>query len=98
MKLRDYGIDQDREWFQQLLQWSQKKINVDDNWDCVKITPYINTSETRVGHTLGRIPQIIIPVMIYPYGMANLNFTREATIDTIFMTRATAGYQALIIL
>lgn len=97
MKLRDFGETQSRDWFMQILQWSQGKITFEDNVDCKIITPYINTTETSVGHALGRIPKIVIPIMQYPHGTQALSFTKDSTIDTIYISRATAGYQALII-
>ena len=98
MKLRDYGEIFSRDWIQQLLQWSRNKVSVVDNLDCVEVVAYINTTETVIGHSLGRVPRGTIPIMKYPFGtVASLSFTREPTIDKIYLTRSTAGYQGLLI-
>lgn len=96
MKLRDYGIDQPRDWFQQILEWSRGKINL-DNLDARLVVSNIGTTETLVGHSLGRIPQMIIPVMVYPYGTDTLNFTKAPTIDTLFLKAGVAGPRALLV-
>lgn len=97
MKLRDFGVDASREWFQQILEWSKKRVSIDENLDVQIIEADIGTSETRIGHALGRVPRGIIPVMKYPYGVQALSFTKEPTIDSIFLSRAVAGRQSLII-
>lgn len=97
MKLRDFGSNAAREWFQQVLEWSKKRVSVDENLDIQIIEADIGTSETRVGHSLGRIPKGIIPIMKYPNGVSSLSFTKESTADSIFLSRASAGKQALII-
>jgi len=97
MKLRDYGIDQTREWFQQILQWSIGKVSL-ENLDIKIITANIGTSETIVGHSLGRIPTIVIPVMKYPFGVVNISFTKSPTIDTLFLSASSAGERALLLL
>lgn len=96
MKLRDYGTDQTREWFQQILQWSQGKINL-DNFDAKLVTANIGTSETIVGHSLGRIPQVIIPVLSYPHGVVDLSFTKAPTLDSLYLSASTAGIRALLL-
>lgn len=98
MKLRDFGLDASREWFQQILEWSRKRITLEDNVDCQIITANINTSETVIGHSLGRTPRLVIPVASYPYGTAHISFTKEPTAEKLFLTRSTAGLQALILL
>lgn len=98
MKLRDYGESYTREFFQQILQWSRKKISFEDNVDCQILTTYIDTAETKVPHNLGRVPQIIIPVAKFPYGTSTIAFSRENSENTLFLTRGVAGYQTLILL
>lgn len=97
MKLRDYGEVFGRDWIQQIMQWSKKKVSVGDNIDCVEVVEFINTTETRVGHNLGRVPQGIIPIMKYPHGTDSLSFTRAPEIDKIWVSRSTAGFQGLIL-
>lgn len=95
MKLRDYGFEQSREWFQQILQWSKKKITFEENIDGIELLTYLTTSETEVGHTLGRIPKTITPVAKFPHGTSGIEFTRAPTIDKLFLSRSSAGYQWL---
>ena len=97
MKLRDYGELQPREWFQQLLQWSRKKITFEENMDGIELLAYLNTSETEIGHALGRMPKSITPVAKFPYGVAAISFTRAPTIDKLFMKSdsGSARYQWL---
>lgn len=97
MRLRDFGTDKPREWFQQILQWSQGKIGI-ENLDTRTVIANIATTETRVPHSLGRIPQFVIPVMIYPYGTTEISFTKEPTFDTLYLKGATAGVRALLVL
>lgn len=97
MKLRDFGENAAREWFQQILEWSRKKITFDDNLDAVFITVNIGTAETEVGHPLSRAPRGIIPVARYPNGTAAITLTREPTNEKIYISRSTAGMQTLLI-
>ncbi len=98
MKLNDLGADAAKQWFQQILEWSRRKITLDDNIDCVTVTAYIGTSETEVGHPLGRAPRYIIPIALYPNGTSGIGFTSKApTIDKMFLTRTTAGVQTLLL-
>lgn len=91
MILRDVGAAAAKEWFEQILQWSRKKITLDDNLDCVFVTAYIATTETEIGHPLGRTPRYIIEVAAYPNGTAGISFSRESKIDKVYLKRATAG-------
>jgi hypothetical protein len=97
LKLRDLGNKPAIEWFQQILEWSRKKLTFDDNIDCVIITAYIGASETEVGHPLGRTPRYIIPVASYPNGTDGISFTKEPTHEKLFLSRANAGVQTLIL-
>lgn len=91
MRLRDYGETTSRDWLQQLLQWSRNKVSFLDNMDGIFIRQFVNTSETEVGHTLGRTPRFILEVAEYPTGTSGISFTKPATIDKIFLSRASAG-------
>jgi hypothetical protein len=98
MKLRDLGVDAAREWFQQLLEWSRKKITVDDNWDASVLKTYLGTAETVVDHTLGRTPRYIWEVASFPHGTAGISFTKEPTNAKLFLKRSTAGECTLILM
>ena len=98
MKLRDFGENAPREWFQQILEWSRKKLTFDDNLDCIFLTVNIGTAETEIGHSLGRTPRYIIPVASFPNGIANIAFSREPTNEKIWLTRSTAGTQTLLLM
>ena len=98
MKLRDYGSEAFRDWFQQILGWSRNKITFLDNIDGIFVKHYINTAETEVGHTLGRIPRFIFEVAEYPNGTAGISFTKSPTIDKMFLTRNSAGECTLFII
>lgn len=97
MKLRDIGENAAKEWFQQILDWSKKKISIDDNLDCQVLAANIGTSETEIGHSLGRTPRYVIEVASYPHGTAGISFTREPTHQKLWMTRATAGQCTLLL-
>lgn len=98
MRLRDFGATAPREWFQQILEWSRKKITFQDNIDCQFLTVNIGTTETEVGHSLGRTPRYIIEVASYPNGTAGIEFTREPTNQKLFLKRNTAGTCTLLFL
>lgn len=98
MKLQDFGPDAPRSWFQQILEWSRKKITFEDNLDCVFLKAYIGTSSTEVGHPLGRTPRYIIEVAAYPNGTAGISFTSEPTNQKLFLSRSTAGECTLLIM
>lgn len=91
MRLRDFGAEAAREWFQQVLEWSRKKITFDDNMDGVFLKTYLGTTETVVSHPLGRTPRYIFEVASYPTGTAGINFTREPTLSTLYLRRDSAG-------
>lgn len=100
MKLRDFGKDAAYEWFQQILEWSRKKITLPDNVDCIFVTATISTSETTVGHTLGRVPQYILEVCTWPDGIkcAGIELTKAPTNEKIFIKRGTAGKTTLLLM
>lgn len=98
MKLREFGENAYRDWFQQILDWSRKKITFQDNIDCIFLTVAIGTGETEVGHPLGRTPRYIIPVASWPNGIQSISLTREPTNDKIWLTRATSGDQTLLLM
>jgi hypothetical protein len=91
MKLQGFGVTATFEWFQQILSWSRNKISFQDNMDGKFITANVGTSETQVGHTLGRVPQYIFEVAAFPNGTAGITYTRASTIDKIYIKRNVAG-------
>lgn len=100
MRLRDFGPDAPREWFQQILDWSRKAITLDDNVDCVFVTATIGTSETAVGHSLGRVPKYIIPVCSWVTGATicrEITLTKAPTVDQVYVSSASAGKQTLLL-
>ena len=96
MKLFDFGENQNRSWFQQILEWSRKKISVEDNLDCVILTVQIATTETIVDHTLGRVPKGIIPVLQWPNNISELSWTKEPTSTRLFLKQRVAGTMTLL--
>lgn len=101
MKLRDFGVNAAREWYQQILDWSRKSITFEDNLDCVFVTADIETSETAVGHSLGRMPKYIIPVGSWVTGatmVREITLTKAPTADQVFVSSASAGKQTLLLM
>lgn len=98
MKLRDFGKDAAYEWFQQILEFSRKKITFDDNVDCQILTVNIGIAETEIGHSLGRTPRYVIEVASYPNGTAGIQFTKEPTNQKLYLKRGTAGQCTLFLL
>lgn len=98
MKLRDFGPDATRDWFQQILEWSRKKLTIDDNWDCTVLSTYLGTSETVIDHTLGRVPRYIWEVASYPNGTAGISFTQAPTNGKLYLKRSSAGQCTLILM
>lgn len=97
MKLIDYGEKESRSWFQQVLEWSRKKITFEDNLDCVTLSAYVGTSETIVDHALGRTPKGIIPVLAYPNNISELSWTREPSAQRLYIKQRVAGNMTLLI-
>lgn len=98
MKLIDFTGTPDSNWFQQLLLLTRNKLSFDDNVDCQILTVNIGTSETEIGHSLGRVPRYIIPVASYPNGTAGIQFTKSSDNKRVFLKRDVAGVQTLILL
>ena len=98
MKLRDFGETAARDWFQQILEWSRKKIAFEDNIDCIFVTANVGTSQTEIGHALGRVPKYILEVASYPNGTAGISFTKAPEVDKIFITRASSGVCTLLLM
>lgn len=101
MKLRDFGASAAREWFQQILDWSRQSITFEDNLDCTFVTATIGTSETAVGHDLGRVPKYIIPVCSWVTGgtiARAITLTKAPTIDQVYVSSASAGKQTLLLI
>lgn len=98
MKLRDYGQDAPSSWFQQLLEWSRKKITLEDNVDCIFVTASIATTETVVGHQLGRVPKYIIEVTSWPNSAKGIELTKAPTSEKLFITRTTSGETTLLLM
>lgn len=97
MKLLDYGDQQSRSWFQQILEWSRGKVSFEENLDCVIINVNIATSETVVDHPLGRVPKGIIPVLRWPNNISELSWTREPTDTRLFLSQRVSGPMTLLI-
>lgn len=99
MILRDFGQTAAREWFQQILSWSRKKITFDDNMDCQILRVKIGTGETQISHALGRVPVLILEAAAYPGGTAGITFTNKApTVDTLWLKRSVDGECTLILM
>ncbi len=100
MKLFDYGESATKSWFRQILEWSKKKVSISDNLDCIIIAARIGTSETQIGHSLGRKPFGCIEVCSYPSpkavstevnGTAGIQMTKDSTEQALFLKRTSAG-------
>lgn len=97
MKLKDYGETPDRSFFQSILEWSRKKVGIDDNLDCVTIETYLGTSETIVDHPLGRVPKGIISILSFPNNTTELTWDKAPTNSRLFIHARTAGKYSLLI-
>lgn len=98
MKLRDFGTQAVDSWFNQLLEWSRKKITLQDNVDCIFVTANISTVETTVGHQLGRIPQYIIEVSRWPNSAKGIELTQAPTAEKLFIKRSSSGETTLLLM
>lgn len=101
MKLRDFGADAAREWFQQIMEWSRKKITFDDNIDCVFVTANVGLTETAVGHGLGRVPKYILPIGSFQTGATQVRdivLTKAPTDKEIYVSAGGAGKQTLLLM
>ena len=82
-----------------MIDLSRKKITLDDNVDCQVVDCNLLTTETKVGHNLGRIPKYILPTMSYPNGIkGDLEFTRPPTEKEIYVKCSIAGAYTLIVM
>jgi hypothetical protein len=97
MKLTDFGSDQSRSWFQQILEWSRKKISIEDNLDCVIISVNVGTTETIVDHPLGRVPRGIVPILQWPNSIYEIGWTREPTNARLFIKSRVAARLTLLL-
>jgi hypothetical protein len=98
MRLRDFGLEAPREWFQQILEWSRKKITFEDNIDCLFIKANIDLNETIVGHQLGRVPRYILEISSWPNSAVGITLTKPPTSEKIFLRRASAGETTLLLM
>jgi hypothetical protein len=94
----DFGASPDASWFSRLLDWTRGKITFEDNIDGRFLTVNIGTTETEIGHTLGRVPRYILEVASYPNGTAGIQFTKSPTIDKLYLKRGTAGQCTLFLM
>lgn len=105
MKLRDFGNITDlsavTEFAKQVLEWSRQKITLDDNIGFVKLTCYVGTTETEVGHPLGRVPTAIIEQVMFPNpdgtATGGITMTKAPEANKIFLKRSTSGRVGLIL-
>jgi hypothetical protein len=98
VKLREYGDQENRSWFQQILEWSRNKLSFEDNLDCVIITASIATSETIVGHTLGRVPKGVIPILQWPNNTSVLTWGSKPPDDTkLYLKQSVDGKITLLV-
>ena len=98
MKLRDFGKDAPESWFQQILEWSRRKITFSDNIDCVFVTVDIATTETMVGHTLGRVPKYVLEMASWPNSALGVELTKAPTSNKLFIKRGTSGETTLLLM
>lgn len=99
MKMENFtGNVPDTSWFQRLLEMTRKKITIEDNIDGIFVTANIGTSETEIGHALGRAPRYIIEVAAYPNGTAGISFTKEPTHEKVYLKRNVAGNCTLLLM
>lgn len=99
MKLREFGPEAARDWFQQIFEWSRNKVSFSDNLDLQTLTVSINTTETEVGHSLGRAPQLILIAATYPsIGTVGVSLTRPPEKDKVWLKASTAGSCTLLLI
>ena len=98
MKLFDFGERDTRSFFRQLIEWSQKRITLDDNVSCLSVTSNVATTETVIGHKLGRVPRYIVPAFsseTFDGGtLVNLNgleMTQRPTDKAIYFKKTVQG-------
>lgn len=91
MRFYDFGSTDTRTFLRQIVEWSQKRVSIQDNMDMQEITAHLNTSETVVQHNLGRIPTGLIPVLKYPNSIKGIEFTKASDASKLYLKRDTAG-------
>lgn len=97
MKLTDFGDKPDNTWFRNILEWSRKKISLDDNLDCVTMSVEIATTETKIGHSLGRVPKGVIPLLQFPGATIEMTMTNAPTNNLLFISARVKGTYGLLI-
>lgn len=92
LRLEDItGDTPPKSWFQRLLEMTRNKISFEENLDGIFLTVNVGTSETEIGHSLGRAPKYILEVASYPNGIAGIQWTRAPAVDKVWLTRTSAG-------
>jgi hypothetical protein len=90
MRLFDFGGNDTRTFFRQIVEWSQKKIGFDDNLDILTMSSFVDTSETVIEHNLGRIPKALVPILTYPNKITTLEFTKAPEASKIYIKAGSA--------
>ena len=102
MKLKDFGIlagldDKTRnakldQYLQELYAFSRGRVSFMDNLEGQFIQATIQTTSTRIGHSLGKVPTSVMPLMVFPYGTSTFTFGNPApTLDAIYIAAGVAG-------
>ncbi len=107
MKLFDFGDNDTRSFIRQILEWSLKRVSLFDNVDCIVLDSVrIETTETQVGHTLGRVPRLVFEscgpnsrnaVGTQWNGTVGIALTRQSTITSVYVKRKEAGETTLVL-
>lgn len=107
MKLFDFGESDSRSFIRQILEWSQRRVSLFDNLDCDIVGPVrIETTETQVGHNLGRVPRGVIEMAsgnspqasgTQWNGTVGIAQTKQATVTSLYLKRKEAGETTLVI-
>ena len=87
-----------RSWFRQIQEILTRGISLDDNLDAVIATGYVGTVETEIGHALGRVPRVVIPVGVFPYGTTTITFTRAPEAGKLWLSGGVAGVRAFLLM
>jgi len=107
MKLFDFGDTDFRSYIRQILEWSQNKVSISDNVDCqILRNVRIETTETQVGHNLGRVPILILEACTLNgvnasgsqwNGTVGIAQTKQATNNAVYLKRKEAGETTLVL-
>lgn len=107
MKLFDFGEQDFRSFIRQILEWSLKRVSLFDNLDCqVLDSVRIETTETQVGHSLGRIPRVVFEacagnsrnaIGTQWNGTVGIALTRQPTTTSIYIKRKEVGETTLVL-